>query len=154
MNSSIQPQPPPVSPTPPRSIQRGSGLRIVGILLGLVLLGGSAVLFFFDPAHNGFYPRCQLFRMTGLQCPGCGGLRALHALLHGNVIVAFRLNPLFVLALPAAAAWIGDWLVRKQRNPTARLTLPTMWIWMGLAVIIVFGVARNLPGLAGMGSGL
>ncbi len=87
--------------------------------------------------------------MTGLQCPGCGGLRALHALLHGQVMEAFRLNPLFVLALPAAGVWIATWLVRKRRDPAARLTLPTTWIWAGVTLIIVFGVVRNLPGFSG-----
>jgi hypothetical protein len=128
---------------------RGWGLGIAGLLVALALLAGSAVLFRFDPTQHGFYPRCQLYRMTGLQCPGCGGLRAWHALLHGQVNEAFKLNPLFVLALPMGGAWIATWSLRKRRAPTARLTVPTPWIWAGVAVIIVFGVVRNLPGFPG-----
>lgn len=150
MNLTTPSQPPPlVQSAPPVVVGRGRGWRLLGVLLALALLGGSAVLFRFDPTQHGFYPRCQLYRMTGLQCPGCGGLRALHALLHGRVTEAFKLNPLFVLALPAAGVWLATWARRKRRDPTARLTLPTSWIWIGVAVIIAFGVVRNLPGFPG-----
>ncbi len=137
----------------PASPNRFKALRVIGILVGLALLGGAAVLYLFDPAVNGFYPRCQLYRVTGLQCPGCGGLRALHALLHGHVVEAFRLNPLFVGALPAAGTWVGVWLMRKRRDPAARLTLPTAWIWAGVAIVIAYGVARNFPFLSRIGLG-
>ncbi len=149
MNAPAPSQPPLVATTSTAPVGRGRGVGVVGIFLGLLLLGGSAVLFRFDPTQHGFYPRCQLYQMTGLQCPGCGGLRALHALLHGQVVEAFKLNPLFVLALPAAGVWITTWLVRKRRDPAARLTLPTAWIWGGVALIILFGVVRNLPGFLG-----
>src|SRR5208283_1274662 len=45
----------------------------------------AAVLFVFDPATAGFYPVCALHEMTGLQCPGCGGLRAMHQVFHGHL---------------------------------------------------------------------
>jgi hypothetical protein len=41
-----------------------------------------------NPADNP-YPRCLLKVATGIDCPGCGGTRALHALLHGDVAGAF-----------------------------------------------------------------
>ena len=100
-------------------------------------------LFLFDPTRHGFYPRCMFHTLTGLDCPGCGGLRALHQLLHGNVAAAFALNPLVPL-LPAAL--IGTVVIRA-----ARLTLPawlrTYWPYCLIATLILFGIARNLPGL-------
>lgn len=142
--------PPPLPSAPPPSATGcGKGPAVLGLLIALALLGGAVVLFRFDPAQHGFYPRCQLHRLTGLQCPGCGGLRALHALLHGHVMEAVRLNPLFVLALPVIGVWMATWLTRRRRNPATRLTLPTAWIWAGLAVVIAFGVLRNLPVVTG-----
>jgi hypothetical protein len=118
------------------------------VLLALGLIAVAAVLWRFDPAQHRFYPRCQLYTMTGLQCPGCGGLRALHELLRGRVVEALKLNPLFVLGVPAAVVLAGVWFVRKRRNPAARVALPTGWIWAGVAVFIAFGVVRNLPGMS------
>jgi hypothetical protein len=117
-------------------------------LLALAMLVIAAVLYRFDPAQYGFYPRCQFHAMTGLQCPGCGGLRAIHALLHGHVAEACRLNALFVAALPAAVAFAGWQWLNRQRHPASRRKLPIAWVWILVAVVIAFGVARNLPGVA------
>ena len=58
----------------------------IGLVLGaFALLGLAAVLFFFNPAQSGFYPFCVFHRTTGLLCPGCGSLRALHQLLHQRI---------------------------------------------------------------------
>jgi len=68
---------------------------------GLLGFTGTLVLLFcYPPDQYSFYPRCLFHSLTGLQCPGCGGLRATHYLLHGDVASAFRLNQLFVLLLP------------------------------------------------------
>lgn len=82
--------------------------------------------------------------MLGLACPGCGGLRGTAELLHGDVAAAWALNPLAVLALPAALALAMRWWsdARADRppwSPSIRLVL-----LLGGA-IVAFGVARNVP---------
>lgn len=83
---------------------------------------------------------------TGLQCPGCGGLRATHQLLHRHIAEAWRLNPLAVLLVPfycLLACHVGLALVRGQG---LRLSIPRpAVIWWGLGGLIVFGILRNLP---------
>lgn len=118
-------------------------LALAGALLALA---GGAVLFFFDPARHGFYPTCVFHRVTGLNCPGCGGLRALHQLAHGHVAEAFRLNALFVLLLPVLG-WVGvRWVWRRASGQPARPgKVRTAWLWLLLAAMAVFGVLRNLP---------
>src|SRR5689334_2220232 len=75
------------------------------VMLGVLVVAGAALvsLYFFNPTEHGFFPRCLLHSLTGLDCPGCGGLRATHQLLHGNFIAALRLNPLFIALLPVGA---------------------------------------------------
>ena len=70
------------------------------ILTAVALLAAALVLFFFDPAQGGFYPRCQFHKLTGLNCPGCGSLRSLHHLTHGEFRAAFQSNPLLMMLLP------------------------------------------------------
>jgi len=121
-----------------RRIPWWAGVLAVAGLVGLVVLARV------EPAGQGFFPRCWLFQTTGLRCPGCGATRALHALLHGNLTEAIRLNALLVLALPAGA-WLalrgmrGWWTGRWWRDP---VTHPA-----GLAVLsglaMGFGLARN-----------
>src|SRR5215469_5193653 len=66
----------------------------------LSALAGVIVLRDFDPATSGFFPPCPFHYLTGLYCPGCGSLRAIHQLLQGNLQVAWAMNPLTVLLLP------------------------------------------------------
>jgi hypothetical protein len=117
-------------------------IRIALVTGGLVAIAGFAVLFAFNPAQHAFYPRCFLHEFTGISCPGCGGLRAMHELLHGHFLEALRLNALFVVSLPVAALWALNKLFRPHAAPIFR---SSSWLWAALAVAVLFGVLRNLP---------
>jgi hypothetical protein len=83
--------------------------------------------------------------MTGLQCPGCGSLRAIHQLLHGHFAAAFRLNALLMVSLPFVG-WFGlRWLRARMKNSPAPIVIRPIWLWCGFGVLVVFGVLRNLP---------
>lgn len=121
--------------------------RIVWVLTGGVAAGTLLVmLYFFAPTEYPFYPRCLLHSMTGLSCPGCGSLRAIHKLLHGDVAAAFRFNPLFLLSLPIVACAL---LAQVVRFRTGRIMFASfqrpVWIWLLLAIILAFGILRNVP---------
>jgi hypothetical protein len=98
-------------------------------------VGAALMLFLFDPARCAFYPVCLFHRITGLDCPGCGATRALHALLHGHVRDAFALNPLLVAGLPV----LGLGVMFRER------LLPLRSLWSGLivAVVVAFWILRN-----------
>jgi hypothetical protein len=121
--------------------------RLFGFAAALLAATAAvAVLFFFDPATAGFYPVCALHQLTGLECPGCGGLRAAHQLTHGHIAAAWRLNPLAVALLPVAL-WLG--LREAVRTFTGRqwpgiVTRPLLG-WSLLAAAFLFGILRNVP---------
>jgi len=107
---------------------------------------GLITLHSIDPATSRVFPPCPLQYLTGWYCPGCGSLRALHQLLQGNLRAAWALNPLTVLLLPFLAYGAAShtlFELRGQHLP--RLFLPAVWIRALCAVIILFGIARNLP---------
>lgn len=107
---------------------------VLPMIAGGVALAGLALVYAFDPATSRFYPPCALHSLTGLQCPGCGGTRALHQLLHGNVRAAFQLNPM----LFAAMAFVPAVAVRP-----AIVTKP-WFAWTAAAVLLIWAVLRNL----------
>ncbi|MET9481320.1 DUF2752 domain-containing protein [Streptomyces sp. NPDC006638] len=101
-----------------------------------------------DPNHPGHYPVCPLYALTGLYCPGCGGLRSAHAVAHGDLATAFGDNALAVLGYGAAAALWVLWTVSSVRAGTRRPLpvprRPAVWWAVGGAVLI-FTLIRNLP---------
>jgi hypothetical protein len=69
----------------------------------------------------------------------------MHALTHGDLSTAVHRNVLAVLALPyLAAAWVA-WLGRRLGRPRTTRVAPPAALWGLLALIVAFGVTRNLP---------
>ena len=115
------------------------------LVILLAALPAGLVLFWFDPSRSPFYPTCQFHRLTGLQCPGCGSLRALHQLLHGRLAAAFHFNALLVVALPALAWWGARLMIRLSKRQPLSDGIRPAWLWCALAATLAFGVLRNLP---------
>ena len=88
----------------------------------------------------------MFYTLTGLYCPGCGTLRGLHQLLHGNLIAAFGYNPFSMLMLPIigyaflSALLAAPWIKRLP----AVFTHPA-FIRGLLVAVLTFWVLRNLP---------
>ena len=95
------------------------------------VIAGLAVLYCFPVDRYPIYPRCIFHELTGLDCPGCGSLRSVQCLLHGDIAAAFRFNPLLYLLIPALV------VCRRHLHKPA-------WVWSLVAVVVVFTIARNL----------
>jgi hypothetical protein len=112
--------------------------------LTALLTLGAALLVFFPPERYGFYPPCPIFETTGLLCPGCGGTRALSALLRGHLAEAVRWNGLVVGLVPLALVY-GVGMARRMWRGDAGWVRVPIGVGVGLAVVaVVFGIARNL----------
>ena len=131
---------------PPKLSGRPRAAVWPGVLLGAGLLA-AGVLFAVDPAKHALYPACWFYATTGWECPGCGGLRATHQLLHGKLAAAWALNPLAVLLVPVWVWLAVDILLRVIRGHGLPGRAPRPAVpWLGLAGLLLFTVLRNLPG--------
>ena len=118
-------------------------MRLVWLAVGSGVL---VALYAFDPATTRLFPSCPFHLLTGWHCPGCGTLRAVHALLHGRFSQALHDNP-FVLAVGfmAAAASAADGARSSAGvRQLARMTSPAGIVCL-LVAASVFTVARNIP---------
>lgn len=114
--------------------------------VGLAGVGAVALLHFVDPNQPGHYPVCPTYALTGLYCPGCGALRALHYLTVGDLGAAASMNPLAVLAVPYLIwAWLA-WLRRKATGRPRSFLVPGWVVGTVGVAILTFGVLRNIPG--------
>jgi hypothetical protein len=125
-------------PVPPRSaVFTAAGIGVAATALVTVL----------DPGRSGHYPTCPLLAITGLYCPFCGGLRAVHDLTHLDPGAAMARNPLAVIALPFLLFLCARWaLPAFTGRPNRRIPVPRWAGWAGFAALVLFAVLRNLPG--------
>jgi hypothetical protein len=124
---------------------RGLGSR-VWVTVGL--LAGTAWVGLGDPNQGGFFPKCVFYQATGHWCPGCGGLRAVHDLLHGDFAGAIRMNVVVTLViLPLSVFGLGWWWLRGLgfKVPVPRISSRVAWILPTL--LFAFWILRNIPAL-------
>lgn len=119
-------------------------LKRIGFAGAIAAVAAAVVLFSFDPSHTPIYPVCHFHRWTGLNCPGCGSLRAMHQLLHGHVREALHLNALLVVSLPLFA-WVGFRLYRQTVTGVPEVAVKPLWLWIYFGVWLAFGILRDLP---------
>jgi len=106
-------------------------LFIPAVVVALLLAAGILL----DALDGvGLISGCPLHRFTGLYCAGCGGTRAIHALLHGDLVGSFRMNALLMPFLLLVV--LLCFKPRLMRNPVFLIGVP--------AVIVLFAVLRNL----------
>lgn len=137
-------------PTPPRG--RWERLR-TPVLVGVGALAACAAVAARDPNEPGSWLVCPFLATTGFVCPGCGALRAVHALTHGDLATAWERNPGLLLALPVLAfVWVAT--VRRAWLGVGRRWTPGPRLLALLPVLVAaYWVLRNVPGLELLGPG-
>jgi hypothetical protein len=139
----------------PRAATRTRTRRLAAPLLSAGVVGGlTAGLYYRDPHVRGSWGFCPFKALTGLDCPGCGGLRAVNDLTHHDLAGAASSNLLLVVAIPFVVVLWSLWVRRRWRVTSGRLLpirvpgAPLRWGQVALAVLALWTVVRNLP-LAG-----
>lgn len=117
---------------------------LIIILLAAALLVFGFIYYALDPSTSTVFPRCAFLSLTGYKCPGCGSQRAIHALMHGDVVSAFKYNALLLIAIP----WITLCLfgeTQRTRNPRlyARINAPLL-MWFFLILVVLWWLLRNI----------
>lgn len=118
------------------------------VAVGASTLAATALLAVRSPHVTGSYGVCPLLALTGLWCPACGGLRAVHELTRFDLAGAWSMNPLVVLGVPLLVLAWGLWVARSTgRLPSGRRRgAGGAWpAWTFLVVSATFTVARNVP---------
>ena len=135
--------------TEPLAVRRSRSERMLEPALALGgLAAATLALHVRDPHVAHSWGVCPLYALTGVYCPGCGALRGVNDLGDGHLDAAASSNLLLVLALPFALWFLARWTWGRWTGREVAL-LPTVprAVTIGLvALVVVFTVARNLPG--------
>ncbi len=111
-------------------------------------LGGIIIIYsYFNPAQHSFFIPCPFNYVTGYHCPGCGSQRAIHQLLHLNILGALRFNPLLILSLPLIFLGVGVqiWNFIFETQYRIPLFYNNKFIYGYFIVVILYWILRNIP---------
>ncbi len=98
------------------------------------------IYYAFNPLQSRFFPKCVFHAVTGYECPGCGTQRAIHSLLHGQLLNAIKYNLLFVVSLPYLFIGAVLDLANPENNKLARFKekFYNSNVLIAIAIIIIF----------------
>ena len=117
--------------------------RVRAPLLTIGGLGAATLaLHFRDPHVSGSWGLCPSAAL-GLWCPGCGGLRAVNDLTHGEVAAAASSNLLLVVLMPVAVLALLVWT--RDRWHGTRTRVPSGAVWVLVVAAGLFTLLRNTP---------
>lgn len=106
---------------------------VIGCLIYLILMASYYIVYRLTGEGNS----CYMFEHFHIYCPGCGGTRAITALLNLDIITASRNNLLLILYLPVIA-------VITMRLLTDRLNYSKFGIITLIITTVLFTVIRNI----------
>jgi len=100
-----------------------------------------------DPTTpHGPLPVCPTKALLGIDCPGCGSLRMLYSLMHGNVLAAARFNALGLVAVGllvwAYVAWTYGRVVGRRISSWQHHRWSAV---VTLSLVVAWFVVRNIP---------
>lgn len=106
-----------------------------------------AAIWLGDPTTpNGPLPVCPTKALLGIDCPGCGSLRMLYSLMHGNLLAAARFNALGLVAVGLLVWAYLTWTYGRLVGRRIRSWQHRRWAAVvALSLVLVWFVVRNLP---------
>ncbi len=116
----------------------------VAAIIAVLAIALAIVYYYFDPVEARWMPRCLWKVATGTDCPGCGSQRMAHALVHGDILGAWRANAFALCMIPL----IGLLLVlelNREKYPKLYRKVHAPWvIWTLAAAVLIWWIVRNI----------
>mgnify|MGYP002635979074 CR=1 FL=1 len=116
-------------------------LLLVVVVCMVGSLFASVHLYQWNPEEAPGLLPCVFHALTGLHCPGCGGQRAVHHLLHGRFLLALRHNALMFLVGSMFAAEA----IARTRGAQPSVFESVWAARLTVASFFAFVILRNVP---------
>jgi hypothetical protein len=100
-----------------------------------------------DPTTpHGPLPVCPTKALLGIDCPGCGSLRMLYSLMHGDLLAAVRFNALGLVAVVLLVWAYGAWTYGRLTGRRIASWQRHRWAAaVTLSLVVAWFVVRNIP---------
>jgi hypothetical protein len=90
-------------------------------------------------------PSCMIYTVLGLYCPGCGGTRAVSALLHGHFLQSLWYHPLVLYTVLIFGTFmISQTLERLKIGKVRGLRFREWHFYVALIILVINWIGKNV----------
>ena len=119
-------------------------LGVLAIPLGLIAFTIYYHLFGADGVVAAKYSGCMFHTMTGFYCPGCGGTRAVVALLHGDILMSFYYHPLVPYSVFVYLLYMVTHTLQRLKIKNIKgLRFHEQFFYVAIAIILLNFIIKN-----------
>lgn len=124
---------------------RNERKAFIWVNIGCILLFAGLMIWKYSPAVLSLQTPCMFHELLHLYCPGCGGTRAVYALLRFDILGSLAYHP-FVLFVTVILLeyYIGAIITLIRNNGKHYYYLRTWFCYVALGIVVINFVLRNL----------
>lgn len=118
----------------------------IGIGTGCLLFISALLIRYGNINIARFFIPCIFHRITGFYCPGCGGTRAVRALLQGKVFLSILYHP-FVVYMVSVYAWymVSNTIEKCVKGKISiGMKYKDVYLWIGIILILFNWFVKNI----------
>lgn len=118
------------------------GLWILAAAVVILPVFVSVILPRMDLSRSG----CVFWLLFGVYCPGCGGTRAVNALLHGHFLLSLWYHPLVLYGTVMYLCFMMSWTLAKFHlfGIKKGIAFRAGYLYAMIAIVAVNFIAKNL----------
>ena len=120
--------------------------KVLGISIIILTIVACVYFYNFNPEKKEKpFITCMLKETTGYDCPGCGGQRALHYLLHFDFIKALKLNfPIFIVG-PLLLFFVIKYSLAPFGIELPEIYISNKTLLISFGILFLYMLIRNIP---------
>ncbi|NQY28446.1 MAG: DUF2752 domain-containing protein [Flavobacteriaceae bacterium] len=120
--------------------------KVLSIFTIIAFFGVIRYFYLNNPSKNETpFAICMTKRIANIDCPGCGGQRAFHQLLNGNLLEAGKLNIFIYFFAPLLAYIFFSFALKPFNINFPDIDISTRNLGLILLFFVAFTVVRNFP---------
>lgn len=119
---------------------------VMGLVVAAILFVFAVLTYTIDFNIGDFVPPCTLRTLTGFYCPGCGGTRAVIALIHGRFIKSFLYHPIVPIVFVFGVVFMFRntlWLISRGRL-NVLMRFREKYVFIGMWILAINWVVQNV----------